>query len=192
MKNTLAIITLLLALSLTSCNNAPADKSTADKEKELLKKELELAKKELELKKQETQQKTERRTVAADKPKSRETQQTTERVAPPAPKDIHDDPLMVVQAIFDAAQSHDVSQLSGLCDPTGSGDGDTKALCNVGSQTQQVQDAFISYFQNGRIIGNAVISENRAKVKIKFGPDGTRDEEMNLVKVNGKWYLSDF
>ena len=192
MKNTFAIATLLAAFLLSSCNNTPADKSTEDKEKELLKKELELAKKELELKNQETQRKTERRTAVADKPRGGETPQNAERVAPSAPKDIHDDPLMVVQAIFDAAQSHDMSSLSGLCDPTGSGDGDTKALCNVGSQTQQVQDAFISYFQNGRTIGNAVISENRAKVKFKFGPDGTRDEEMSLVKVNGKWYLSSF
>ena len=192
MKTTFATATLLAAFVMNSCNNNQADKSTAEKEKELLKKELELAKKELELKNQETQQKTERRTVVADKSKARETQQNNERVAPAAPKNIHDDPLMVVQAIFDAAQSNDMSQLSGLCDPTGLGDGDTKAICNVSGQTQQVQDAFISYFQNGRTIGNAVISENRAKVKIKFGPDGTRDEEMNLVKVNGKWYLSDF
>lgn len=191
MKNTFAIATLLVAFLLSSCNNTPADKSTADKEKELLKKELELTKKELELKNQETLRKTEIRTVVADKPRAGETPQNAVRVAA-APKDIHQDPLMVVQAIFDAAQSHDMSSLSGLCDPTGSGDGDTKALCNVGSQTQQVQDAFISYFQNGRTIGNAVISENRAKVKFKFGPDGTRDEEMSLVKVNGKWYLSDF
>lgn len=173
MKNTYTIATLLVALFLTSCNSSPSDKSSDDKEKELLKKELELTKKELEL-------------------KIKESQQTTQKKDATAPTDIHDDPLKVVQAIFDAAISKDLSQLSGLCDPTGSGDSDTKSICKVIMQPQQAQEEFIKYFRNGKTVGDAILSENSAKVKIKFGPDGAKDEEMNLVKVDGKWYLSSF
>lgn len=107
--------------------------------------------------------------------------------------DIHDDPLSVVQAVFDAAKSGDLSILSELCDPTGAGDGDTKSLCSINNNSsQRGKEGFINYFKNGKITSNAVISGNRATVKFKFGPDGTKDEEFELNLVAGKWYLSSF
>jgi hypothetical protein len=106
--------------------------------------------------------------------------------------DIHDDPVKVVEAIFEAARTGDYSQLSGLCDPTGSGDGDTKRICSIDSQPKEIQDEFKKYFQNGKVVGSAEINGNEAKVKIKFGPKGNKDEVFNLVKISGKWYISSF
>lgn len=106
--------------------------------------------------------------------------------------EINNDPVKLVEVIFDAAKSGNFSQLSELCDPSGSGDGDTKSICNIASQPKQTQEEFKNYFQKGKIIGSAVINGNTAKVKIKFGPDGNRNEEFNLVKVENKWYISSF
>jgi len=111
---------------------------------------------------------------------------------PAASKDIHADPVTVVEEIFSAAKSGDFSKLSDLCDPSGAGDGDSKMICNISSQPQAKQDDFKNYFQKGQVVGDAAITGNEAKVKIKFGPDGTKDEEFNLVKVAGKWYIASF
>ncbi len=106
--------------------------------------------------------------------------------------DLHDDPVKVVEAIFEAARTGDYSLLSGLCDPTGSGDGDTKRICSINSQPKEIQDEFKKYFEKGKVVGSAEINGNEAKVKIKFGLKGNKDEEFNLVKVSGKWYISSF
>lgn len=103
-----------------------------------------------------------------------------------------EDPEKVVQKIFDAAKSGDFSTLKNLCDPTGNGDGDTKDICSMASQTKKVQDDFVNQFKNGSIDGEAVIEADVAVVKIKFGPTGTKNEKIELKKIMGNWYLSDF
>lgn len=105
---------------------------------------------------------------------------------------VNDGPEKVVQKIFDAAKSGDFSMLKNLCDPTGYGDNDTKDICNMASQPQHAQEDFVKQFQNGSVNGNAEIEGDMATVKIKFGPDGTKDEKIVLKKVMGSWYLSDF
>jgi len=45
---------------------------------------------------------------------------------------------------------------------------------------------------NYEILLNLSFEGNYAKVKIKFGPNGNKDETMNLVKRADKWYLSSF
>lgn len=182
MKKTFIVTTFLSSFLLISCNNT----STEDKEKELLKKELELAKKELELNKKESEE------VRMKKESNPKKQETTETQIEVVSTDIQEDPVKIMQTIFDVAKTNDFSKLSGLCDPTGSGDGDTKSICNVGTQSPKAQNEFKEYFQNGKIIGTALINGNTASVKFKFGPDGTKEEEMNFTKVGGKWYLSSF
>ena len=174
MKKLFVILTLFIGILLSSCNNNAPDKVYEDKEKELLKKELELTKKELELNKKENHEKVEKVQVANKQ------------------SDIHDDPTNLIEAIFSAAKSGDLSSLTGLCDPTGSGDGDTKAICNLNSQPQISKDNFRKYFEKGQVIGLPIIEGDKAKVKIKFGLDGTKDEEFNLVRINSKWYLSSY
>jgi protein involved in sex pheromone biosynthesis len=104
----------------------------------------------------------------------------------------HDDPVKVVEEIFNAAKSNDFSILSGLCDPKGGGDADVKEICDLSSRPKERQDDFKNYFSKGQVIGSAEITGDKAKVKIKFGPDGTKDEEFNLVRIDGKWYISSF
>jgi len=157
---------------------------SSDKEKELLEKELELTKKELELSKKEDEVKT--------KTESEPLKQKQVEKTPTVATDIHDDPVQIMQTIFMSAKTRDFSKLNGLCDPTGGNDGDTKTICNIGSQPFTAQEEFIEYFQNGKVVGTAIIIGDNASVKFKFGPDGNKDEEMNFVKINGKWYLSSF
>ena len=177
--NKIALITAFLIGSffLFSCNNN-ATKTTIDKEKELLEKELELTKKELELSKKESE-------VQA---KKQEQVRQKEDVA----TDILDDPVKIMQTIFTAAKTKDFSKLSGLCDPTGGNDGDTKSICNIELQSLADQKEFIEYFQNGNVIGNTTIIGNMAGVKFNYGPKGDIEDEMNFVKINEKWYLSHF
>ena len=62
----------------------------------------------------------------------------------------------------------------------------------MASQTKKVQDDFVNQFKNGSIDGEAVIEADVAVVKIKFGPTGTKNEKIELKKIMGNWYLSDF
>lgn len=182
MKNLIVFSALSICLVLGSCNSTGSDRANDEKENELLRKELELAKKELELSKQEAEQE------AKEIVKQDEVTQTVD-----VTHDIHDDPVTLVEAIFLAARTGNFSELSGLCEPSGAGDGDTKRICDIASQPKAAQDDFKSQFQKGRVVGNAILfGDNGAKVKIKFGPDGTRDEEFDLTKISGKWYIVSF
>ena len=104
--------------------------------------------------------------------------------------DIQSDPVKVVEAVFEAARTGDFSVLSGLCDPTGANDGDTKQICYIGQAPKDKQDEFVKYFEKGTVVGEAEISGDNAKVKILFGLNGNKKEEFNLVRIDGKWYLS--
>ncbi|MDX2174549.1 MAG: DUF4878 domain-containing protein [Bacteroidota bacterium] len=120
------------------------------------------------------------------------TETKTETTEPSAQTnvDVNSSPESVVNSVFEAAKTGDISNLSKLCAPNGEGDGDTKRLCALKSATE---DDFDKYFKMGKISGNVEITDDtHAKVPIMFGPDGTKAETMNLVKIDGKWYLSGF
>ncbi len=103
------------------------------------------------------------------------------------------DPVKVVEAIFEAARTNNAKLLGGLCDPTGENDGDTKRLCKIASDTGgEGMAELVKYFAKGKVTGKAVITGDRAVVPFLFGPDGKKKEEMNLIKRDGKWYLSSF
>ncbi|MCI0472655.1 MAG: hypothetical protein L0Y76_03640 [Ignavibacteria bacterium] len=104
--------------------------------------------------------------------------------------DIHSDPVKVVEAVFEAARTGDYSVLPELCDPTGKNDGDTKAICFIGTLSEEDRSQFAKYFSKGKVAGDAEISGDSAKVKILFGTHGTEKEEFNLIRIDGKWYLS--
>lgn len=101
-------------------------------------------------------------------------------------------PKSVVEYIFSSAKSGDFSGLSQLCDPKGENDGDTKRICNLANEEAKVKDSFKEYFAKGTVVGEAEVEGDKAAVKFKFGPDGSKDETMNLVQRDGKWYLSSF
>jgi hypothetical protein len=98
-----------------------------------------------------------------------------------------DTPEGVVNIIFDAAKNKDFSKLSTLCSPDA--DTDSKHICDM---KEEDKESFITYFSKGKINGSATITGDAAAVPILFGPDGTKDETMNLVKKDGKWYLQSF
>jgi hypothetical protein len=102
------------------------------------------------------------------------------------------DPTRVVQALFEAAKSGEFRALSGLCEPTGAGDGDTKRICAMQSQSKTVQEEFKTTFKTGKVLGEPVIVHNVAQIQFSFGAKNEQQEEMTLVKMDGKWYLVDF
>jgi len=102
-------------------------------------------------------------------------------------------PERVVQIIFDAAKSGDLSALQDLCDPLGENDGDTQMICDLATDDTN-RDEFVQYFSTGEIRGDAIISPDggRAEVPFLFGPDGNSEETMELIYRNGQWYLLSF
>lgn len=98
-----------------------------------------------------------------------------------------DTPEGVVNIIFDAAKSKDYSKLSTLCAPDA--DGDSKRICEL---SDAMKEDFVNYFSKGKTNGSSTIDGDKAAVPILFGPDGTKEETMNLVKKDGKWYLQSF
>jgi len=101
------------------------------------------------------------------------------------------DPVKVVEQVFAAASSGKADVLAGLCDPAGSGDGDVKNVCGAKPGAPK-WDEFTTYFSKGKVNGAPTIEGDRAAVKILFGPDGTKEETMNLTRLDGKWYLASF
>jgi|TARA_B110000908_G_scaffold51681_1_gene63051 hypothetical protein len=99
------------------------------------------------------------------------------------------DPVKVVEAVFDAAKTKDYSVLSTLCDPMGDNDDPTSNMCNVANATQEREKEFVEYFSQGQVVGEGKIEGNTASVPIKFGPKGDLDEVFVLVLRNGLWYL---
>lgn len=174
--------TLLIALA--SC--VQEDPSIKEKELALKEKELELKEKELEMSSNSEV------SISESAPVEKITPKETPKETPVKPANPQSDPKKVVEMIFTAAKTGNLNPLMNICDPLGEGDGDTRSLCKVANATPEGQEEFKEYFKFGQVIGNAVIDGNRAVVQFKFGPQGNRDETMNLVNRNGLWYLSSF
>jgi hypothetical protein len=102
-------------------------------------------------------------------------------------------PEIVVQTIFDAAKSGDFAALKDLCDPLGENDSDTQMICDMATDDTNGEE-FIQYFAAGKISGDAKISleGDKAEVAFLFGPDGDREETMELINRDGQWYLFGF
>jgi len=101
-------------------------------------------------------------------------------------------PAGTANIIFDAAKSGDYSKLKGVCDASLEPDGDSKRLCEVADGDDKLKTSFKDYFSKGKVVGEPTIEGDDAKVKIMFGPDGTREETFNMKKKDGKWYLVSF
>jgi hypothetical protein len=99
------------------------------------------------------------------------------------------DPADVVRMIFKAAKNGDYASVSGIC--AGDADGDAKAICELEDNAERRAE-FKEYFSKGRVVGEPEIEGNEARVNIKFGPDGEKDETMVLTRKGKKWYLSNF
>ena len=98
-------------------------------------------------------------------------------------------PEGVVKMVFAAASSGDLSSLKDLCDPQGENDGDTRRICESADKNP---DEFKEYFAKGKINGESTVEGERAEVPFLFGPDGTKEESMRVIKRGDKWYLYSF
>ena len=101
-------------------------------------------------------------------------------------------PEATLQKVFDVAVSLEFTELARICDPMGEGDGDTQNICTIATASEDQQAEFVEYFATGKIVGEPIIDGLTAKVNFTFGPDGDREETMNMVNRRGVWYLSSF
>ena len=187
-KNVIITATILSSIFLFSFNTNTVE-TKVDKEKELLEKELELTKRGLELSKKESE-------IQA-KPKKQEQVNKTVAIS----TDFQNDPKLILEEVFRAAREQDYSNLSKLCPPDKTNDGDTqKYICDIASSSEQMKNEFISYFKNARITGEVTYSQSSdgtemAEVPFWFNhPSGESrsNETMNMVKIGDKWHLSSF
>lgn len=106
--------------------------------------------------------------------------------------DTQSTPAGVAHMIFDAAKSGDYSKLKGLCNASLEQETDSKKICEVPEGDEKLKNNFKAYFSKGKVVGEATIEGDDAKVNILFGPDGTTSETFNMKKKDGKWYLMSF
>lgn len=101
-------------------------------------------------------------------------------------------PTGAANMVFDAAKSGDFSQLKNLCNESLASDGDSRRVCGVADGDEKAKSSFKEYFSTGKVVGDPVIEGDAAKVNITFGPDGTKEETLNMQMKDGKWYLYSF
>ncbi len=99
-------------------------------------------------------------------------------------------PKGTAESIFSAAKSGDFSHLKEAISETA--DSDCKKIGEVSGGDTSLQKSFKEYFAKGTVVGDPTIEGETAKVNIKFGPDGTKEETFNMVKKDGKWLLESF
>jgi len=101
------------------------------------------------------------------------------------------DPKSVTAQIFHAAKTGRADNLRALCDPRGENDEDTGRIC---AMTAAAPDwtGFRAEFARAHLNGEPRVSGDRAAIHFVFGPDATRSETMELVRRDGRWYLSAF
>jgi hypothetical protein len=101
------------------------------------------------------------------------------------------DPKSVTASIFYAAESGETAHLRSLCDPRGENDADTARICAMTPASPDWAD-FRAEFARAHLNGEPRVSGDRAALHFVFGPDATRSETMELVRRDGRWYLSSF
>lgn len=111
--------------------------------------------------------------------------------ATPEPPTPFGDPAGVLEAVFEAARSGETDVLRGLCPADGSGDGDVRDICAM-TPEDEGWDEFVEWFALGRVTAAPMIRGDHATVRFVFGPGGATPEEMRLIRVEGRWYLSSF
>ncbi|MCB0429238.1 MAG: hypothetical protein H6585_05500 [Flavobacteriales bacterium] len=195
-----------LLVTIAGCSEEP-DESQCSKEVELLKKELELTKRELAMKEEELEKKSKRGGrrggSASDVGGSRSSSGSDAGEASSSSKKSsasdaetiaakQKDPKWVVSQVFAAAKTGNYGVLSGLCDPTGHGDAETKSFCGVATASGSAKQAFKAEFRYGQVVGKPVIRGNEASIQVMCGPQGRTPKTFKLVNRSGKWYLSSY
>lgn len=102
-----------------------------------------------------------------------------------------DGPEELVQALFDAARNADPSSLAGYCHPAIETDGDVADICSL-TTTSESWESFVEWFGTGTLGGAVQIDGDVARVPFRFGPEGDREETMELQLWGDRWYLRSF
>ena len=100
-------------------------------------------------------------------------------------------PQGVAEMMFNSAKTGEFATLKSLCNEAIDTDGDSKKVCEVATDTE-FQKSYVEYFSKGKVNGEPTIDGDKAAVKIFFGPDGTKEETLNMVKKDDKWFLVSF
>lgn len=103
--------------------------------------------------------------------------------------DAQSSPRKLAEAIFHAARSGNTGGLADLVDVDA--DIDAKLVAQAASD-EGVREEFVRYFAKSQLKNEPVIDGEKATVDILFGPDGDKEETLEMVKKNGKWYLLSF
>jgi len=106
--------------------------------------------------------------------------------------DFQSKPENVLEKLFNAASSKYLNNLVYLVDPYDENDKDVDRISYIEAYPPKYKQDFYDTFKHGRIIGEPIIKENKAKIEFLFGPNGSRKETMNLIKRNESWYLSSY
>jgi hypothetical protein len=101
------------------------------------------------------------------------------------------DPKSVTASVFYAAETGRAEQLRTLCDPRGENDEDTARICRLTPASPDWAD-FRAQFARAHLNGEPRVSGDRAALHFVFGPEATTSETMELVRRDGRWYLSAF
>jgi hypothetical protein len=99
-------------------------------------------------------------------------------------------PVGLADSIFAAARGGDLASLAGIA--AADADGDAKQVAGVGAAEAGTQARFREHFGKGKVAGDAKVDGDKAEVPILFGPDGTRPETLNMIRVDGVWKLQSF
>ena len=100
-------------------------------------------------------------------------------------------PTKLAESIFRAAKTGIYSGMSGIAAP--GADGDSKDVAGVATKDAEYQKMFRDYFSTGKVNGEVSLDrDGNAVVPILFGPNGTKNEKLNMVQKDGRWYLQSF
>ena len=97
----------------------------------------------------------------------------------------------VVSSVFHAAKTGESGHLATLCDPEGESNRHALRVCSQVAGGEDWEE-FAKQFSQGKLIGEARITGDRAQVNFVFGKKGTERETMELVRREGRWYLLAF
>lgn len=99
-------------------------------------------------------------------------------------------PEGTVEHIFYSAQNKDFTKMRHLLDPYGEYEKDAQFICWAEMLPDRHREEWISMFQNGRIMGEAEVKDNIAKLEIAIGSESDRLVNIYLTKRSDKWYIA--
>lgn len=104
--------------------------------------------------------------------------------------DFQDTPEGVIKYLFSSAKSRDFNKLRYLCDPYGEGNKNSRKISFVNIYPLEMQNKFVSSFENGRIMGEPKLDDEFATFEVAVGVQSDQLEQIKLVKRLDKWYIS--